>query len=37
MIIPSYFGDLASSQNLQLIIDQSQDVLGSAVDMAQLL
>jgi len=28
MIIPSYFGDLASSQNLQLIIDQSQDVLG---------
>ncbi len=28
MILPSYFGDLATNQNLQFILDQSQDVLG---------
>jgi hypothetical protein len=30
MLIPSYYGDLAASQNLQFILDQSQDVLGQA-------
>jgi hypothetical protein len=29
-IIPSYFGELAASENLQFIVDQSQDILGQA-------
>lgn len=28
MILPSYFGDLATNENLQFILDQSQDLLG---------